>query len=90
MDPLVFQHDLLNHIRAPGHQSVISGYLINSYPFQTSKITSLFWKLQLSIIAQLRLIWSLSIVVAIVIPDHDGQAVKSFIKGLESAHWKVS
>ena len=27
---------------------------------------------------------------AIVITDHDGRAVKSFIKGLEAAHWKVS
>ena len=83
-------NDLLNHIRASGHQSIISGYLINSYRFQTSKITTSFWKLQLSIIAQLRLIRSLSIVVAIVITHHDGQAVKSFITGLEAAHWKVS
>jgi hypothetical protein len=84
-------NDLLNHIRASGHQSIISGYLINSYRFQTSEITTLFWKLQLSIIAQLRHIRSLSIVVvAIVITDHDERAVKSFIKGLEAAHWKVS
>jgi hypothetical protein len=54
-------NDLLNHIHASEQQSVISGYLINSYRFQTSKITSLFWKLQLLIIAQLRLIQLLSI-----------------------------
>ena len=83
-------NNLLNHIRASGHQSIISGYLINSYRFQTSEITSLFGKLQLLIIAQLRLIWSLSIIVAIVIPDHDRRAAKSFIKGLKAAHWKVS
>jgi hypothetical protein len=83
-------NDLLNHIRASGHQSVISGYLINSYCFQTSKIKSSFWKLQLLIVAQLRLIRPLSIVLAIVIPDHDECAFKSFIKGLEAAHWKVS
>jgi len=65
-------NDLLNHICASGHQSDISGDLINSYRFQTSEITSSFWKLQLSIIAQLRLIRSLSIVMAVVIPDHDG------------------
>jgi len=64
-------NDLLNHISASGHQSIISGHLINSYRFQTSEITTSFWKLQLSIIAQLRLIQSLSIVVAIVITDHD-------------------
>jgi hypothetical protein len=28
--------------------------------------------------------------VAIIIPDHDGRAVKSFTKGLEAAHWKVT
>jgi hypothetical protein len=44
-------NDLLTHIRESGDQSTISGYLINSYQFQTSKVTSKFWKLQLSIIA---------------------------------------
>jgi hypothetical protein len=78
------RNNLLNHIRASGHQSVISGYLINSYCFQTSEITSAFWKLQLLIVAQLRLIRSLSIVMAIVIPNHDGRAVKSFMKGFGS------
>jgi hypothetical protein len=47
-------HDLLNHICASGNHFVIHGYLINSYCFRTSA-------------AQLCLIWSLSIVVAIVI-----------------------
>jgi hypothetical protein len=79
-------HDLLNHIHAYGNQSIIHGYLINSYCFRTSAVTSLFWKLQLSIVAQLCLIWSLSIIVAIVIHDHDGCAVKSFVKGLGAAH----
>jgi hypothetical protein len=80
----------LNHIRASGNQLVISGYLINSYHFQTSEVTTSFWKLQLSIIAQLRLILSLSVIVAIVIPDHDGRSVQTFIKGLKAAYWKVT
>ncbi len=83
-------HDLLNHNRASGDQSVIHGYLINSYCLRTSAVTLSFWKLQLLIVAQLCLIWSLSIVVAIVIHDHEGRAVKSFVKGLGAAHWKVS
>jgi hypothetical protein len=58
-------NNLLNHILASGETSPIHGYLINSYRFQTSKVTSSFWQLQLSIIAQLRLICSLSVVVAI-------------------------
>jgi len=49
-------NDLLNHICALGDTSIIHGYLVNSYRFQTSEVTTSFWKLQLSIIAQLRLI----------------------------------
>jgi hypothetical protein len=70
--------DMLNHIRASGDTSVIHGYLIQSPRFQTSDTTTKFWKLQAIIIAQLCLIRSLSIVVAIVHPDHDGLSVKSF------------
>ncbi len=81
--------NLLNHIRASDEQSIISGYLVNSYRFQNSEVTGKFWKLQLSITAQLRLIRSLSIIVAIVIHDHDGRCVKMFIKGLAAAHWIV-
>ena len=83
-------NDLLNHICASEEQSIISGYLINSYRFQNSEVTNKFWKLQLSIIAQLPLIRSLSVHVAIVIQDHDGRCVKMLIRGLKAAHWIVS
>ena len=69
-------NDLLKHICLSGDQLTSSGYLINSYRFQTSEVTTKFWKLQLSIISQLRLIRSLSVIVAIVIPDHDGFRLK--------------
>ncbi len=72
-------NDLLHHIRASSETSVIHGYLINSYCFLTSNVTSAFWKLQLAIITQLCLIRLLSLIVAIVIPDHDGQSVRAFI-----------
>jgi hypothetical protein len=49
-------NNLLNHIRASGKQSIISGYLVNSYRFQNSEVTGKFWKLHFPIIAQLRLI----------------------------------
>jgi hypothetical protein len=71
-------NNFLQHIRASGDTSVLHGYLINSHRFQTSEVTTSFWKLQLSIIAQLRLIRSLSIVVAIVVPDHDGRSISAF------------
>ncbi len=83
-------NDLLHHIRASGETSVIHGYLINSYRFLTSNVTAAFWKLQLAIITQLCLIRSLSLIIAIVIPDHDVRSVRAFIRGLKAAHWKVS
>jgi hypothetical protein len=49
-----------------------------------------FWKLQLSIIGWLRLIRSLSLVVAVIIPGHDGCSVRLFAQGLTNNHWKVS
>jgi hypothetical protein len=80
---------LLNHIQASGETSPIHGYLINSYQFQTSEVTPSFWKLQLLIIAQLRLIRLLSVVAAVVIQDHNCQSVTAFVRGLLAAHWKV-
>ncbi len=82
-------NDLLNHIRASGEMSPIHGYLINLYRFQTSKVTSSFLKLQLLIIAQLHLIGLLSVVVAVVIQDHDCRSVTVLVRGLSAAHWKV-
>ena len=83
-------NDFLHHIRASNEQAIVNGYLINSNRFCTSGVTTSFWKQQLPIIAQLRLIRSLSVLVAITIVDHDGCTVKLFIKGLEAANWKVS
>jgi hypothetical protein len=83
-------NDFLNHIRSSGDRSVLHGYLINTFRFRTTEITKAFWALQLQIVAQLRLIRSTSVIVAIVIPDLDGSATRKFIKGLESAQWIVS
>ena len=83
-------NDILHHIQDSGETSVIHGYLINSYHFLTSEVTYAFWKQQLAIITQLRLICLLSLIVVVVIPDHDGRSVKAFIQGLKTAHWKDS
>ena len=80
----------MNHIRSAGNQSVLNGYLINAFLFCTTKITNAFWELQLQIVAQLRLICSTSVVVAIVIPDLDGTAMRKFSSGLERSQWVVS
>jgi len=58
--------------------------------FEPARSPPLFWKLQLSIFAQLRLIRSLSIVVAVAIPDHDGRSISAFTRGLTAANWKLS
>jgi hypothetical protein len=75
-------NDLLNHTCASGQTLVISGYLIISYWLCTSSVTTSFWKLQLSILAELCLIRSLSTIVAMVIPDHDCRSVAAFVTGL--------
>jgi hypothetical protein len=58
--------------------------------FKPARSQPHFWKLQLSIIAQLCLIQSLSIAIAIVIPDHNGRSISTFTRGLMAADWKVS
>ena len=83
-------NEFLNYIRSSGDRSVLHGYLVNTFRFRTTEITTAFWALQLQIVAQLRLMGSTSVIVAIVIPDLDGAATRKFIKGLESAHWVVS
>jgi hypothetical protein len=82
--------DMLNHIRASGNTSVIHGYLIQSPHFQTSDTTTKFWQLQATIIAQLCMIRSLSNVVAIIHPDHDGHSVKSFQSTQKSCRWIIA
>jgi hypothetical protein len=83
-------NDLLNHIRTSGQTLVISGYLINSYWFCTSNVTTSFWNLQLSIVAQLYLIQSLLTIVVVIIPNHNHRSVSTFVKGLTATHWKVT
>jgi hypothetical protein len=78
--------DLLNHIGSSGDCSQIHGYLIHSLHFWDSDTTSHFWQLQASIVAQLQAICSLQMVVAIVMPDHDGRCVKSFIMLGQTVH----
>jgi len=36
-------NDFLYHIRASNEQAIVNGYLINSYRFRTSEVTSSFW-----------------------------------------------
>jgi hypothetical protein len=85
----IFEHgnDMLNRIRSSGDCSQIHGYLIHSLRFWDSDTSLHFWQLQTSIVAELRALRSLQVVVAIVIPDHDGKCVKSFYNALKSAGW---
>ncbi len=82
--------DFLNHIRVSGDMSVIHGYLIHSNCYQSSKTNSKFWQLQTSIISQLPQVHSLSIIIAMVHPDNNGQSIKTFATNLKSNSWVVS
>jgi hypothetical protein len=83
-------NNMLHYIRASGDTSIIHGYLIHSPRLQTSKTTTTFWQLQAAIISQLHLISSLSIIIAIIHPDHDGCSVKTFSAKIKSSSWILS
>jgi len=83
-------NDLLNNVCSSGNQSVLNGYLINTFWLCTTKTTKAFWNLQLQIVTQLRLIHATSVVVAIVTLDIDRSATRKFASGLERAHRVVS
>jgi hypothetical protein len=82
---------LLDHVKASGITSKLSGYLIHSKCFNSTKPTSRFWQLQAAIVTQFRITCSLSIVAAFVHPDHDSRAVShQFITRLKLDGWLVS
>jgi hypothetical protein len=82
--------DLLHHIRASGDSVQIHSYLIHSLPFRDSETTSKFWQIQAIIIAQLQSLRNLQVVVAIIIPDHDGKCIRLFNRTLKTAGWCLS
>ncbi len=79
--------EMLNHICALGGSLHIHGYLIHLLRFRDSKTTSTFWQLQSTIVAQLRSLQDLQMVVAIILLDHNGKCVKSFILLLKWLGW---
>ena len=81
---------MLNHIQSSGDTSVIHGYMIHSPCFQTSNTTTKFWQVQTASISDLRLIQSLSIVIATIHPDHGGRSVKNFSANLKWKGWIMS
>jgi hypothetical protein len=82
--------ELLHHLRSSGETGQIHGYLIHSLRFRDSKTTTKFWQIQTTIVAQLRSLWNLQVVVAVIIPDHDGRCVRSFRRTLKNAGWILS
>ncbi len=82
---------LLDHVRGSGITSKLTGYMIHSHPYTTSKPTTCFWDIQASIVTQLWLIRLLSIVLAFVHPDHDSRAVSNgFLQCLRKDGWVCS
>ncbi len=90
--PRIFNsgNEMLDHICASDDISQIHGYLILFLCFKDSDTTSLFWQLQGTIVAQLRSLRDLQVVVAIVLPDHDGRCVTSVVTSLKSKGWRIT
>jgi hypothetical protein len=82
---------LLHHVRSSGITSILSGYLIHSHRYLTTEPTSCFGDIQASIITQLCLTRSLSIVMAFVHPKHDSRAVTlNFAHRLRKDGWVIT
>jgi hypothetical protein len=82
---------LLDHVLGSGITSKLTRCMIHSHCHTTSKPTTCFWDIQASIVTQLRLIRSLSIVLAFVHPDHDSRTVSNgFLLRLRKDGWVCS
>jgi len=82
---------LLDHIRASGVTSPMTGYLIHLHRYISTEPTHRFWNIQAQIGTQLRIIRALSMVVAFVHPNHDCCAVGiNFTQRLRSDGWVLS
>jgi hypothetical protein len=76
---------LLDYIKTCGITSKLSGYVIHSKCFTTTKPTRRFWQIQAAIVKELRLVRSLSLVVAFVHPNHNSRTVShQFITWIKS------
>jgi hypothetical protein len=79
-----------DYIHGSRDTSQVHEYLIHFLWFRDSDTTSTFWQLQGTIVSQLRTLHDLQVVVAIILPDHDSQSIKSFVKTLKSNSWKIT
>ncbi len=69
------RNKMLDYICASGDKSQIHGYLIHSIQFTDSDTIATSWQLQGTIVAQLRSLCDLQVIVATVLPNHDGQCL---------------
>ncbi len=82
---------LLDHIRASGVTSPMTGYVIHLHGYTSTEPTHRFWEIQAQIVIQLQIIRALLMVVAFVHPDHDCRAVGiNFTQRLRSDGWVLS
>ncbi len=82
---------LLDHIRALGITSKLTGYLTHFNCYYSSKPTKHFWDQKCQIVKQVQIIRSLLIVIAFVYLAHDNLAVSTmFINGLRRDGWLVT
>jgi hypothetical protein len=82
---------LLDHIRASGVTSPMTGYVIHLHRYTSTEPTHRFWEIQAQIVIQLQIICALSMVVTFIYPDRDCCAVViNFTQRLRSDGWVIS
>ena len=81
---------LLDHVRSAPSTSVVNGYLLHSPRFLTIDSTRNFWKMQASVITQLRQTRELTSFVAFVHPDNDQDCTDSFCSALRRLKWIIT
>jgi hypothetical protein len=77
--------EMLDHIWGSGIISKVAGYIIHSHRCTSTEPTSHFWDIPSNIVMQLRIIQSLSIIIAFVHPNHNCCTVSlTFVKHLHA------
>ncbi len=81
---------MLDHIWGSGIISKLAGYIIHSHRYTHTEPTSRFWDIQSNIVRQLRIIQSLSSIIAFVHLDHNCRMVSlTFFKCLHADGWII-
>ncbi len=81
---------MLDHVKGSGITSKLAVYIVHSHWYTSTEPKSRFLDIQSNIVRQLSIIWSLSIIIAFVHPDHNCHMVSLiFVKCLHADGWII-